>query len=139
MGDFPLTFRVGRKPCPFGIVGTKVQNIMEKNKSTHGGYRAGAGRKPTGKKKITATLNFSQEIIDHLRTKGRKQSEYIEQLIKKDMERAAIDPITMEELRRLLVDPEPSDATTWLDLLDDYYELIKDFQTLQFIVRFMIR
>lgn len=79
-----MTFRVGRKPCPFGIVGTKVQNIMEKTKSTRGGYRAGAGRKPTGKKKITTTLTFSPDVLAFLRTKGRGQSEYIEQLIKRD-------------------------------------------------------
>lgn len=79
-----MTFRVGRKPCPFGIVGTKVQNIMEKTKSTRGGYRAGAGRKPTGKKKITTTLTFSPEVLAFLRTKGRGQSEYIEQLIRRD-------------------------------------------------------
>lgn len=58
---------------------------MEKSKSNKGGKREGAGRKPTGRKKITTTLTFSPEVLEYLRTKGRRQSEYVEELIKADI------------------------------------------------------
>ena len=58
---------------------------MEKSKSKKGGRREGAGRKPTGKTKITTTLTFSPDVLAFLRTKGRKQSEYIENLVRADM------------------------------------------------------
>lgn len=64
---------------------------MEKSKSKKGGRREGAGRKPTGKTKITTTLTFSPDVLEHLRTKGRKQSEYIEGLVRADMQQKRAD------------------------------------------------
>lgn len=56
-------------------------------KNNHGGKREGAGRKATGRTKITTTLTFSPHIIEYLKTKGRAKSEYVEQLILNDIER----------------------------------------------------
>lgn len=58
---------------------------MENSKSTHGGRRPGAGRKPTGKNKKNVTLTFSPDIIEILKSKGRGKSEYIETLIRDDV------------------------------------------------------
>lgn len=112
---------------------------MEKNKSTHGGYRSGAGRKPTGRKKITTTLTFSPEVLAFLRTKGRGQSEYVERLIKQDSGISTPERIVTEEFCRLLADREYSNATTWVGLRKDYEVLRNDFQMLQSLVRSMIR
>lgn len=54
VGDFPLDFPGGAKAPPtFRIVETKIQKKMENQeqkpkKEGRGGYRPGAGRKPTG-------------------------------------------------------------------------------------------
>jgi hypothetical protein len=51
----------------------------------HGGKREGAGRKATGRKRITTTLTLSPKVIDYLKTKGRTKSDYVEALICADM------------------------------------------------------
>lgn len=102
MGNIPLRLSGwGESPAPFGIVGTKISIIMETTKSKKGGRREGAGRKPTGKKKITTTLTFSPDVLQFLRTKGRKQSEYVESLIRKDMMTYTITPTSEEEAQSL--------------------------------------
>lgn len=57
------------------------------NKSTHGGKREGAGRKATGRKRITTTLTLSPKVVDYLKTKGRAKSDYVEMLILADINR----------------------------------------------------
>lgn len=57
---------------------------MEKCNS-HGGKREGAGRKATGRKRLTTTLTLSPKVIDYLKTKGRTKSDYVEALICADM------------------------------------------------------
>lgn len=66
---------------------------MENSKSKHGGRRPGAGRKPTGKNKKNVTLTFSPNIIDILKSKGRRKSEYIESLIMKDVDQTINIPV----------------------------------------------
>lgn len=51
----------------------------------HGGKREGAGRKSTGRKRITTTLTLSPKVVDYLKTKGRAKSDYVEALICADM------------------------------------------------------
>ena len=60
---------------------------MEQTKSKRGGRREGAGRKPSGVKKVTVTFSLSLEVVELLRTKGRQQSAYIEQLVIADWEK----------------------------------------------------
>lgn len=61
--------------------------MITTNKGRRGGRREGAGRKPTGRSKITVTFSLSPEVVAILRSRGRKQSSYIEQLVLADAKR----------------------------------------------------
>lgn len=54
-------------------------------KNNHGGKREGAGRKATGRTKVTTTFTLSPDIVEYLKTKGRAKSEYIESLVMADI------------------------------------------------------
>ena len=45
---------------------------MEEEKSTRGGKRAGAGRKPTGKQYRVMSVTGTQEELDEIRKKAQK-------------------------------------------------------------------
>jgi hypothetical protein len=57
------------------------------NKTTHGGKRAGAGRKASGKVGKSYYLTLSQEATERLSAQGRDKSEYIDRLILADIKR----------------------------------------------------
>lgn len=57
-------------------------------KNNHGGKREGAGRKASGRSKVTTTFTLSPYIVEFLKTKGRAKSEYIEELILSDIKKS---------------------------------------------------
>lgn len=59
--------------------------MMKSN--NHGGKREGAGRKASGKVRVTHTLTLSPECAEKLQSIGRCKSEYIERLIIADIKR----------------------------------------------------
>lgn len=90
MGDFHLRLsRVrGASPTLFGIVTANIQTVMEKTKSTRGGYREGAGRKATGRTKKTITVCLSPDVVAILEQHQGNKSAYIEELIRSDAMRS---------------------------------------------------
>lgn len=54
-------------------------------KTTHGGKREGAGRKPTGRVRKTLTLTLCVQAAAKLESQGVNKSEYIERLIIADI------------------------------------------------------
>lgn len=56
--------------------------------NNHGGKREGAGRKASGRAKVTTTFTLSPYIVEYLKTKGRAKSEYIEELILSDIKKS---------------------------------------------------
>lgn len=54
--------------------------------NTHGGKRDGAGRKASGKVRVTHTLTLSPVAVEKLKSVGRDKSEYIDRLILQDLQ-----------------------------------------------------